>query len=229
VTAEFTSNDTAHCKTALASFSRISAGYASDTQNVNFNDTGVSTVDLSGDSGFYSHRIDFVNNSSTALVVQNIVLTNTSHFYIAQLVPGKPDTLQPGQKMGVIVHFYGDSSGTVYDDTLVATIDHALMAFYVYIKGHSPVIENSGVTETAPQAARTLHIYPNPSQGVAEILLDGAQPTTFEVLDVLGNVVAHHEGSDAWEWNAIGLPDGVYYIRATANGTENMGRILLSR
>lgn len=221
ITGYFTSNDTAHCKTAVASFTAYSAAYANDTQQVYFNDTGTATVDLSGSSGWHSFRVEFVNNSSTNLLVHAIRLTSTSHFYIAQSIPGTPDTVAPDKKISVIIHFYGDSSGTVYYDTLVADIDHALTSFYVYVRGHSPVIQSSGVAVSTSNQAE-LRIYPNPAHGMATLELEGTSTATYQVLDVLGNVIAQHSGVGPWQWNPENIVGGTYYVRA--EGHDASGR-----
>ncbi|MDP4198179.1 MAG: T9SS type A sorting domain-containing protein [Bacteroidota bacterium] len=233
ITGLFTSNDTTHCKAATASLAGHSALYANDTQTVNFNDTGTATVNLSGDSGWYSHRIEFVNNASVSLLVHSIVLTNTSHFYIAQTLPATPDTVTPGKKISVIVHFYGDSSGTTFRDTIVVDIDHALTSFYVYVKGQSPVIRTSGVA-TSTSAWAELRIYPNPTRGTTSLDLAGVSTATYEVLDMLGTVIATYHGAGPWQWNPENVADGTYYVRADgrdATGHEfiTTRRIILTR
>jgi hypothetical protein len=78
-----------------------------------------------------------------------------------------------------------------------------------------------------------LQIYPNPSDGITNIELKGLSGVTFEVLNVLGNVVARHSGAaDVWQWNsasqATGLADGTYYVRAV--GRDASGReVVLTR
>src|SRR5207248_1988982 len=151
------------------------ADSASDTQSVLFNDTGTVNLALTGDSAHYRvHRIDFVNNSSISLVISDVALTSSnSHFTISQRLPGVPDTIKPGEKFSVIIHFFGDTSGTIYLDTIVLTIDHALTSFYVRLNGlsfgsKSAVPQNSGITPFDIQS------YPNPSSGLTTIRFSNA-------------------------------------------------------
>jgi hypothetical protein len=226
LTGSFTVNDTVHCKSASASLSGTAAYAAHDTSGVNFNDTGRATVNMSGDSGHIIHRVDFYNTSSVNLLVHSITLSNTSHFYLAQVLPGTPDTVRPGGKISALIYFYADSSGTTYHDTIIVQVEHGLESFYVYLSGHS----TGAVSEVRADAAPHLlmSIRPNPSFGMTSIELAGAQQVHYEIIDLLGSVVATHDGLALWQWNAADLPSGVYYVRAQAENATETRRIVIS-
>ena len=104
----------------------------------------------------------------------------------------------------MIFHFYGDSDMTFYD-TLAFTVQNGITwrggkpiplsdpgTLYVNVKGLSTPPPASVATVSAPNA--NLQLYPNPSSGIVNMQLDGSENTTFEVFDVLGNIIASHTG-----------------------------------
>ncbi len=245
-TLSFTTNDTAHCHSSSVSLVGYMPQSCSDTETVAFDTTGSSDVSLSGDSGhYYAHRVDFVNNSSSTVIVTAVRwLNSSSHFLVAQVVPALPDTLVPGGRMAVIVHFYGDTSGTTYYDTLALTVSGGFAApfgknsalssngaYYVNFTGHSnsaPATVSQPITPNAP----TLLLFPNPSSGIVNMELEGATNTTFKLIDVLGNIIASHRGTNVWQWNAdaLGLlKDGTYFIRASDGNGVTTKRLVLER
>ena len=245
-TASFSTNDTAHCHEATVSLVGYMPQTCSDTESVSLDTTGTHDVSLSGDSGhYYAHRIDFTNNSSSTVIVSAVSWTHSSsHFLVSQIVPALPDTLAPSAGMAVIIHFYGDSSGTIYLDTLALTVQAGIAerggrftpqsgnagTLYINFKGISNTA--SSVAAASVPNAPNLLLYPNPSTGLVNMELNGAMNATFEVIDVLGNVIAAHSGSGVWQWNAsaLGLPsDGTYFIRASNGKEVTTKRLVLQR
>ena len=187
-----------------------------------------------------------MNSSGSTLIVTGIHwLDSSSHFLVSQIVPGLPDTLAPGAELAVIVHFYGDSTGTIYHDTLAFTVaggyadpfgkvtTQALQngMFYVNVTGYSASAP-AAVAHSALPHAPDLRVYPNPSSGAVNMELEGAANATFEITDVLGNVIARHTGSNDWQWdaNSAGGPkDGTYFIRASNGNAVTTKRLALQR
>ncbi len=201
-----------------------------DTQVVNMTDTVTKHINLSGDTTkWYVHRIEFVNNSSSTMRVVGISLTNTNHFYIFQTVPSVPDTLAPGEKISVIIHFYGDSSGTVYRDTMVVTVDNALLPYYFYMSGYS-FKAPAGVGSGSSTGGAELSVFPNPAKNAVQFELVGMHEVHYQVLDILGNVVAEHSGPNVWQWSgamvsgALAMP-GTYFVRAEGHDASGNGMI----
>ncbi len=244
LTASFTTSDTDECRAATVSLVGYMPQACSDTATVDVDTTGTDDVDVSGDStGYYAHRIDVVNNSNATVVVTAVNwVDSSSHFLITEIVPGLPDTLAPGAGMGVIFHFYGDSDMTFYD-TLAFTVQNGITwrggkpiplsdpgTLYVNVKGLSTPPPASVATVSAPNA--NLQLYPNPSSGIVNMQLDGSENTTFEVFDVLGNIIASHTGEGIWQWDATsaGLAsNGTYFIRATSGDVVATKRLVLQR
>ena len=246
ITALFTTSDTAHCHEATVSLVGYMPQSCSDTATVNVDTTGTDDVDVSGDSAtYYAHRIDIVNNSNSTVIVSAVrFIDSSSHFYIYQFVPAVPDTLAPGAGMAVIIHFYGDT-GQVYYDTLAVTINTGSTLFggkgipltsttstlFINIKGAETAAPAS-VTGTDAQNGPDLMLYPNPSSGIVNMQLDGAVNATFQVFDVLGNVVAMHTGAGTWQWDATSgrlVSNGTYFIRASNGTTVTTKRLVLQR
>jgi len=228
--ATFSTTDTSHCRTAEVSLVGYMPQSCSDTETVDIDTTGIHDVDITGDSvSYYAHRIDIVNNTSSTITVTNVrFIDSTTHFYIYQTIPATPDTLAPGQGMAVIVHFYGDTGQTYYD-TLAVTVQNGTAmhggkgaplsgpsTFFISMKGHQTPTLLSAVHTTA-QIMPNLELYPNPSAGIVNFELDGASSATYEVIDILGHVIANHTGSGLWKWDASmsDASDGTYFIRAT--------------
>ena len=223
MTVTFTTNDTAHCHTASTTVTGHSALAARDTASVSLTDTTTKHIALVSDTSvnYYSHRVNVVNSTGSRIRIDTAYLTNTNHIYIAQQIHSKfPDTLVDGAWHSVIIHFYGDSSHTVYHDTLVVTMENALMAYYFFVDGISTA-STSGVLTLTRSAATDIRIYPNPSSGFANIQPVGLSSVTYDVLDILGNVVAQHTGAAEWQWNpGSEANDGTYFVRATGRDAD---------
>ncbi len=245
LTATFTTADTDECRAASVALSGTMPQPCTDTVTVDVDTSGTDNVDISGDSGkYYAHRIDFVNTSKSTMIISAINwLDSSTHFLIAQTVPPLPDTLASGAGMAIIIHFYGDSSGTIYYDTLALTIesDRAFLVgkatplsantgvFLVKLRGLSAA--PAGVTTPSVPAGPSLTLYPNPSSGIVNMEIDGATNATFEVVDILGNILASHGGSGTWQWdaNSYGISNGTYFIRASSGGSVTTKRLVIQR
>ena len=60
----------------------------------------------------------------------------------------------------------------------------------------------------------SISVYPNPISGDATVSLDGASAADVTILDVLGRTVDHFQLDGSHEWQASGLPQGTYIVRA---------------
>ncbi len=243
LTASFTTSDTTHCQEATVSLVGYMPQACSDTATVSIDTTGTQNVDVSGDSVHeYAHRIDVVNNTNGTIIVSAVqFIDSTTHFYIYQTVPGVTDTLAPGAEIGVIIHFYGDT-GQAYYDTLAITIENGITrggkytplstpgTMYINVKGVGTAAAPASVADVTPTGPNLL-LYPNPSAGLVTMEINGATNATFEVMDILGNVVVSHVGSGTWQWDATasGLANGTYFIRATSGTSVTTKRLVIQR
>ncbi len=212
---------------------------ANDTQAVRFFSTGTTTDSLAGDSSItLSHRIDFVNASNTTLTITNAALTASNYrFSIQQILPGVPDTVPPGGTFSMIVDFTGDSSGTIYLDTIVLTIDpnELVTSYYVYLKGNSYSSAPSGVSQNSPSISADLRIYPNPFSQSTQISFTSQDDgyADVSVVNMLGEEVARifegelGAGEHSFTWDAISLPQGMY--ESVVRQGEQMQRISVVR
>jgi hypothetical protein len=243
LTASFSTDDTTHCREASVALLGYMPQACSDTATVDIDTTGVHDVDITGDSAtYYAHRIDIVNNTNNTIIVTQIsFIDSTSHFYIYQTIPGTPDTLAPGKGMAVIIHFYGDT-GQIYYDTLAVTIQNGITIYggkatplsgpstlLIGLKGEQ-LAAPASVTNNTPSGP-SLALYPNPSSGLVTMQIDGATNATFQIMDILGNMVASHVGSGTWQWDATaaGLTNGTYFVRATSGTSVTTKRLVLQR
>lgn len=243
LTASFSTDDTTHCREASVALVGYMPQACSDTATVDIDTTGVHDVDITGDSvTYYAHRIDIVNNTNNTIVVSQIrFIDSSSNFYIYQTIPGTPDTLAPGKGMAVIIHFYGDTGQTYYD-TLAVTIQNGITIYggkATPLSGPSTLLIGlKGELLAAPASVANntpsgpiLALYPNPSSGLVTMQIDGATNVTFQIMDILGNMVASHVGSGTWQWDATaaGLANGTYFVRATSGTSVTTKRLVLQR
>ena len=77
----------------------------------------------------------------------------------------------------------------------------------------------------------TISIYPNPTRGTVQLRLPDADQTQIEVLDIQGRTVRSHHYTNTGQCtlDLQGLPEGLYLIRARANGLEFQERVILEK
>ena len=217
--------DSANCVTTSEYINGHQCPAAHDTAYIPFYSTGLKHLQLSGGSTTLLHRVEFINNSSDTVKVTNVGWTHfSSHFHILTEIPALVATLLPGDSIAVLIEFIHDSSGTIHD-TLTVTIDHALTTISFPVDGYPGDVPPASVTNTSTQTPE-LNLYPNPMRGTMQIELIGVPLVTYEVMDILGNVLAKHAGASAWKWNGRTLEDeqlsaGSYFIRATGRDADN--------
>ncbi len=208
---------------------------ARDTQSVVLKSMGTVNVTLSDDTvGLVAHRINFVNTSNAAIVVDSAVLTNlNAQFAIAQLFPGIPDTVLPNDTFGMIVVFGGDDTGGIYRDTLVLSVGDPT-SFYVYLTGKS--FSTSRVLQNLSSASAVLRNYPNPFSQQSTIEFKSSEEGYAEVtvMNLLGSEVARlfsgelNAGDHTFSWNASGMSPGMYECIVRMNGSVERTPMLLS-
>ncbi|HEY3875623.1 MAG TPA: choice-of-anchor D domain-containing protein [Candidatus Kapabacteria bacterium] len=246
ITATFTTDDTAHCHEATASLVGYMAQPCTDTETVDFDTSGMDDISVYGDSTrYYAHRVDFINNSNAALIISSVGWTHSSdHFLIVQTIPATPDTVQPGATFAIVFHFYGDSTGNIYRDTIALTIQNGITihsknfiplangpgTFLIAVNGLNAENPAASVPEAPQPIALNLELYPNPTSGTIYAQLDGTGAATYQIYDLLGNVLATHTGTGLWQWDPNGIvADGTYFIRASNGTTIVTKRFVIER
>jgi photosystem II stability/assembly factor-like uncharacterized protein len=215
--------------------SPVQAAY--DTQMVSLGNAAEVDISLSGDSSTArTHRIDFVNNSGITLIIKDAVLTTSDdRFSITQLLPGVPDTLLPSATFSAIVRFRGDTIGTTFRDTIVLTVDHALMSYHIYLSGNSVNVSRSGVSRQSARSSN-LSVYPNPFSQSATITFtsEASGRADISIVNQLGVEVARifsgewDAGEHAFMWGKpTCLPDGMYECVIRMNGQIEKQPIIL--
>ena len=61
----------------------------------------------------------------------------------------------------------------------------------------------------------SISVFPNPTNGIATVKLDGAAGADVSVFDVLGNAVDRFRVEQSYEWQTGTLPRGTYILRAS--------------
>ncbi len=212
------------------------AGSVTDSTNTDLqlfqNETGLMALTSSGSSKIDTFWFD--NNESDPVIVTNVQLSQGIHFSIVGELPHSlDDTLISGSSMGVIIQFNGDTNG-FYHDSLTVTTEvsgtHGKEQITSFSTTHLFNLEaiqtqgSAGVSEPVANSSATISINPNPASGPVTIAVNEAQKATIEVFDILGNQIVNADpmGSSAYEWNASGMANGIYIVRASGvdvNGT----------
>jgi hypothetical protein len=89
----------------------------------------------------------------------------------------------------------------------------------------------------APQLMSAVSVFPNPSQGVTQFSYELVErgEVALTVFDLAGKTVAHFEpgmqaaGPHALDWEARGLPAGMYVYRLATQGHSTQGKVMLAR
>ncbi len=217
----------------------------SDTETVFFNDTGIVNVTLNSDSGhFRTHQIDLVNNSSIPLAITNAILTSSNtHFSITQVQPIPPDTVYPAALSSVTVEFFGDTTGTIYRDTIILTLDQGVThrnnniplsesTFLINLTGYS--FSPPASVSQMPEDFSSLSSFPNPFSQSTEIAFTSATAgyADVSVVNILGASVAHlfsgelDAGKHDFAWDASTFSPGSYWCVVRIG--DSVERIALS-
>jgi len=201
---------------------------AGDTQIVTFNGAGPTNLTLFGDSARYSaHRINFKNNTNASIVIKSAELTRANNqFSISQTLHSLPYTLSPGETFSIIVHFSGNTSGTLYFDTVYVTTNQPLTSVSVSLKGVSFSSSASGVPQNSQISPQKIQSYPNPLTQSTKISFTSAESGAAEVtiVNLLGSEVARlfsgeiAAGEHSFEWDASGAASGTYWCEVRMNG-----------
>ena len=206
---------------------------AIDTASYNLGDTiSVSLTDVPSHES--EHRITIRNKSGAPVLIKKILLTQiNSHLSFSQLLPSTPDTVPNEGSSSVIVHFRGDSQGSIYRDTLRLITNDRMIAFEAYIDGHS--FDNSEVNNRTSTVQNNLIVAPNPlaQETRVTLVLETTDFTDISIVNQLGIEVAHlfagelAAGEHEFHWVPTALPDGMYECLVRMDGRVQTVPILL--
>lgn len=110
-----------------------------------------------------------------------------------------------------------------FDDTVSIVNDSIAAQFWIQavgVDGNSSAVNKFYYSPSTAGVAQltadpiSISVFPNPISGDATIRLDGAQVADVTVLDVLGRTVDQFRLEGSHEWQASGLPQGTYIVRA---------------
>lgn len=71
-------------------------------------------------------------------------------------------------------------------------------------------------------------VYPNPTTGITEILVNKEEMVEVEVLNQMGQIVFSNQGSKRFVWDAVDLPNGVYAIRLLTEAGNVVKQVTVS-
>jgi len=177
---------------------------------------------VSHSASLYYDTVTITNSGNAALHIDSVNI-NDKAFIIASNIP---TSLDSGQSTQIILRltYLGQNDTTV--PLIITTNDPAHPLDTVYLK----ISSNTSVSETATPEKFSLGTYPNPFSATTTIAVEGENVSLLKVYDALGREAADltsqinslrpisSMGSRTVEFNASGLPNGVFFVRLTANG-----------
>jgi ELWxxDGT repeat protein len=81
----------------------------------------------------------------------------------------------------------------------------------------------SGISEV--ESGNNLIIYPNPTSGMINITTDASREATYEIFDVLGNVILKQQNINQADLSSFAK--GIYFIRVSDNNSSTTKRIII--
>jgi len=100
-------------------------------------------------------------------------------------------------------------------------------------KSNTPV--NQPAVKPNPAAEKTMVVYPNPSNGIIQIVLSGfkGQRSELRIMDVIGNVVLREVLDDLNERNTKTVdlskfPNGLYYVKLQTDNYSEIRKIIIN-
>jgi len=194
-----------------------------------------------------NYRIDFeyipVNTSDT----KEIVITNNSNeqleltsYYsrssIFSIVDNFPFPLQPYQNKVLQIQFSPDSIGVFLDDIhLRMQKENEMITQVIKVLGYSDPSVDVETGNIHPKKYKLMQNYPNPFNPTTTIKYQIPEMSfvTIKVYDVLGNEIVtlvneeKSAGSYEIEFDATGLPSGIYFYQLKAGSFIQTKKMIL--
>ncbi|MCB9316344.1 MAG: T9SS type A sorting domain-containing protein [Lewinellaceae bacterium] len=130
-------------------------------------------------------------------------------------------TLEPGTYFAYVKGFEG-----AYSTTQCYTLSLFLDAF----QGGAVDRDFQKITPIDDLSSENLdfELYPNPASGLTQVVLQNDEPVELQVLNQLGQVVFTTTGSARLEWDASGLPNGLYSVRVQTEHRSVVKQLLVN-
>ncbi|HEY3876718.1 MAG TPA: T9SS type A sorting domain-containing protein [Candidatus Kapabacteria bacterium] len=230
--AKMTSSDGVYCHESDIDVTGYTAFPRQDTIPVNLFGSDSLALHFSVDSTIFSHVLVFKNNSSFAIKIDNAFTQPGDCFAYDWIYPDFGSRIEQNGYFWVGLHYHGDSTfaGEDCSDTLYISEEgiQSILRFPM----HQGVLQAARVGNSTQDIHLSLN--PNPSNGPVDIET-GSNGTlgTIDIYDILGNLVAHHIGSQ-WQWdgmkmNGVPVPNGIYIVRISSNGRAASQRFVMER
>jgi hypothetical protein len=173
------------------------------------------TIGLSNRGIKESYTLLFYNNLEVDVTVNEIYMKVGEFFKVSETSPAStPFVLKPGEEMTVTVS-YESIDKMIHKDALVIVADHAATTIEIDLEGGD--FAALAVKPILP-AGVAIFVSPNPAHSDVKVDFAGTIHANIEVMDMLGNTVAHGETSGDWSWNGKTIrgttaANGAYIIR----------------
>lgn len=168
-------------------------------------------------------KINYFNTTGKPIQVNDVSLWKGGGTKITSITPGTPPfTLQPGEVMRIETEL-AELDGYPYDHLIVQTGEVYDMRRYQIMPANAEASVNR-----SPAASVDLRVYPNPAAGPLNIELTGLTNATFELIDILGNIVlrAKSDGELRVAMATLDLQPGPYSLRIHGVDTSGLRRTL---
>lgn len=222
----------------------VEAGTWCDYTTIKYNDAGVQqwVARYDGSTNDYDYPNDITTDNSDNVYVTGVSYNSGTEADFATVKYDPTGAEQwvarfnrPGSQSYDYAHALAlDSSGSVY----VAGVSEAdVSQMFTTVKYVQTPTDVRGDEPAAPLAFRLEQNYPNPFNPITNLqfTIVRRQLTTLRVHDLLGRGVAtlvnevKQSGAYSVQWDASGLPSGVYFYRLTSGAQSLTRKLVLLR
>jgi hypothetical protein len=170
------------------------------------------SLNFTGTDGQTEHAFRFYNDQADSIKIVSVALRVGARFSISDILPSFPVfKLGPSETMDVLISLT-DTAG-VYDDTLVVTTETGITSLEFPFRGY--ILGSSSVS--IDPLSRADLVVNRTDQNRFEVRIINGQAISFELIDILGRIVASSHGIS--EWAVPVLSKGSYIFRATGYDT----------
>ncbi len=170
------------------------------------------------------HLVTTIDSTSVNLYVNGVLEATTPASYAGfDYVSGKSVFLGTSNEFSYDAPFNGTMDNIRFYNRVITAAE--VSALYTQDPSCTEVIYTSLKSEEATDG---LKVFPNPAQDKITIHTENGSSTSFQLLDLIGNVVKQgatgQEGTSTVDLSNLSV--GVYFLKTQMNGTEQIRKVI---